>query len=136
MLAEGGFGELSTLRELVSRPDLIADLDSEAENLEGYLYPDTYHFARETTPEQVIATLVSTFRRRYEAQVAPLVAERENFDLRDLVTLASIVEKETQVDEERGLVSSVYANRLRIGMGLYADPTIIYAKKARWHVGR
>ncbi|MEO1087187.1 MAG: endolytic transglycosylase MltG, partial [Acidobacteriota bacterium] len=54
---------------------------------------------------------------------------KPKLNLRELVTLASIVEKETQVDEERGLVASVYSNRLRIGMGLYADPTIIYAKK-------
>ncbi|MEM8996990.1 MAG: endolytic transglycosylase MltG, partial [Acidobacteriota bacterium] len=108
--------------------------DPEATNLEGYLYPDTYHFARGTSEAEIVDTLVETFRRRWAAEIEPLFVERPEsvkpkLDLRELVTLASIVEKETQLDEERGLVASVYSNRLRIGMGLYADPTIIYAKK-------
>lgn len=133
-LAGAGFGELDTLLAEMSDPGRIADLDPEADNLEGYLYPDTYHFARGTGEKEIIDTLVQTFRRRYEKEVAPLLLdlppEREpRLDLRQLVTLASIVEKETQLEEERPIVASVYSNRLRIGMGLYADPTIIYGKK-------
>ena len=128
-IAEAGFGDPDVLLEEVSRAELVADLDPAAENLEGYLYPDTYHFARGTPERVIVETLVATFRRRYEAEVAPVWTPSEEFGLRDLVTVASIVEKETQAPEERGLVASVYTNRLRIGMGLYADPTIIYAKK-------
>ncbi|MCG8459627.1 MAG: endolytic transglycosylase MltG [Holophagales bacterium] len=128
-IADAGFGDRATLLAEVSRSELVADLDPEAENLEGYLYPDTYHFARGTSERVIVETLVTTFRRRYEAEVAPVWTPSADFTLRDLVTVASIVEKETQAPEERGLVASVYTNRLRIGMGLYADPTIIYAKK-------
>ena len=132
-IADAGFGELSVLRREMNRVDLIADLDPRAENLEGYLYPETYHFARGTTEKEIVDTLVGTFRRRFTSEVEPLLAGWEQLvglaDIRDLVTLASIVEKETQLDEERDVVASVYRNRLRIGMGLYADPTLIYGKK-------
>lgn len=128
-IADSGFGELEVLRREMDRVELIADLDPEATNLEGYLYPETYHFARGTTEREVVETLVRTFRRKFESDVAAVLAGRDDLTLRQLVILASIVEKETQLEEERGLVSSVYNNRLRIGMGLYADPTIIYAKK-------
>lgn len=132
-IADAGFGELSVLRREMNRVGLIADLDPRAENLEGYLYPETYHFARGTTEKEIVDTLVGTFRRRFTSEVEPLLAGWEQLvglaDIRDLVTLASIVEKETQLDEERDVVASVYRNRLRIGMGLYADPTLIYGKK-------
>ena len=133
-LAAAGFGRLDIFLAEVSDPSRISDLDPEASNLEGYLYPDTYHFARGTGEKEIVDTLVRTFRQRYEKEVAPLLADlppdyKPQLDLRSLVTLASIVEKETQLEEERPLVASVYSNRLRIGMGLYADPTIIYGKK-------
>ncbi|MEM9598567.1 MAG: endolytic transglycosylase MltG, partial [Acidobacteriota bacterium] len=115
-------------RREMERTELIADLDPDATRLEGYLYPDTYHFARGTSEAEVVSTLVRTFRSRFERDVAPLLSGSD-LGVRGVVTLASIVEKETQRDDERTLVASVYANRLRIGMGLYADPTIIYAKK-------
>jgi peptidoglycan lytic transglycosylase G len=129
VIARAGFGDTEALLVQMQRRELIADLDPEASNLEGYLYPDTYHFVRGASASEVVETLVRTFRRRFDAEVEPVFTPREDFGLRSLVTLASIVEKETQLDEERQLVASVYANRLRIGMGLYADPTIIYAKK-------
>ena len=132
-IADAGFGELAVVRREMDQIDLISDLDPKAENLEGYLYPETYHFARGTSEKEIVATLVGTFRRKFEAEAAPLLndwnALKGISDLRDLVTLASIVEKETQLDDERGVVASVYRNRLRIGMGLYADPTLIYGKK-------
>ncbi len=128
-LAAKGFGDDETLRLGMRRSDLIADLDPEAENLEGYLYPDTYSFARGTAESEIVATLVRTFRKRFTAEVAPLLPGAGGRTVRELVTLASIVEKEARVDGERGLIAGVYANRLRIGMGLYADPTVIYAFK-------
>ena len=132
-IAAAGFGDRATLRAEMDGVERIRDLDPEAENLEGYLYPETYHFARGTREATIIDVLVRTFRERYEAEAAPLVeassSEPDALSLRELVIVASIIEKETQLDEERGLVASVYRNRLRIGMGLYADPTIIYAKK-------
>lgn len=127
-IAAAGFGDQDVLRREMDRVELIQDLDPEANNLEGYLYPDTYHFARGTTEEEIIATLLRTFRKKFSAEVEPLL---DGYDgtMRELVTLASIIEKEAQIDEERPTVSSVYTNRLRIGMPLQADPTTIYALK-------
>ncbi len=129
-IAAQGFGDAAALRREMQRVELVADLDPAAADLEGYLYPDTYHFARGTAEREVVATLVRTFRRRFRDEVEPLLAGRpEEPSIRDLVVLASIVEKEARLDEERPLIAGVYVNRLRIGMGLYADPTVIYGLK-------
>ncbi len=126
-LAAQGFGDPEVLRREMGRSDLVADLDPQASDLEGYIHPDTYHFARGTTEAEVVATLVAIFRRRFRRQVEPLAAGTRT--LRELVTLASIVEKECLVDAERPLVAGVYAHRLRRRMALGADPTVIYALK-------
>lgn len=127
-LATAGVAGSEELLAAFSRPGLVADLDPEATNLEGYLFPDTYHFPRAPGAEAVAAEMVGNFRRRFAADVEPL-APAEAPPLRTLVTLASLVEKEARLDEERPLIAGVYANRLRIGMTLGADPTIIYGLK-------
>jgi UPF0755 protein len=105
---------------------LIADLDPGADDLEGYLFPDTYRFPRAATAEDVVAAMVSGFRRMFDGAMQAEAASR-NLPLRRLVTLASLVEKETGKPDERPLVAAVYLNRLQIGMPLQCDPTIIYA---------
>jgi UPF0755 protein len=127
-LAAAGAGEEAALREAMRDPAPMADLDAEAVTLEGYLFPDTYHFARGTPPTVVAATLVAAFRARWERELRPRLPA-DGPTLRELVTLASIVEKEARRPEERPLIAGVYANRLRQGIALYADPTIIYALK-------
>jgi UPF0755 protein len=99
---------------------LIRDLDPAATSLEGYLFPDTYRFTRTQSLTDMIGTMVRRFRE--EAQALGLTS-----NTRDLVTMASIVEKETAVAEERPLVAGLFYNRLRIGMPLQTDPTVIYA---------
>ncbi len=126
-LAQAGFGDEAEFRRLMESPELVRDLDPEATNLEGYLFPDTYSFARGTTEAEIVAKMVATFREKIEG-VATAEGE-DSLSLRELVTLASIVEKETSLDEERPMVAGVYSNRLRRGMGLYADPTVIYGLK-------
>jgi UPF0755 protein len=126
-LAAQGFGDPEVLRREMGRSDLIADLDPEAPDLEGYLHPDTYHFARGISEAEIIATLVATFRQRFHREVLPLADGSRT--VRELIALASIVEKETQADGERPLIAGVFANRLRRGMALGADPTVIYALK-------
>ncbi len=101
---------------------LITDLDPNAASLEGYLFPDTYHFTRIDTPRDMVAAMVHRFRQ--EAQKIGL--QRED-DVHRIVTIASIVEKETAVPEERPIVASVYYNRLDKNMLLAADPTVVYA---------
>ena len=126
-LAGAGFGDLSAFLEAMSSPGLIADLDPAAESLEGYLFPDTYAFPRGTGEGEIVEAMVSNFRRRVEDHLG--AAAGHGLDPRGLVTLASIVEKEAGAIEERPLVSAVFHNRLARGIGLYADPTIIYALK-------
>ena len=129
-LALQGFGDFKTFTALVKDPALVRDLDPEATNLEGYLHPETYSFPRGATEQQIIAALVEAFRSRYEQNVVPLLSENTQArNVRELVILASIIEKEARLEEERTIIASVYSNRLRISMGLYADPTIIYALK-------
>jgi UPF0755 protein len=93
-------------------------------SLEGYLFPDTYRFARGLAPETVVETMIKRFR----AVTDPFVAEAEqnSFGLRAWVTLASIVEKETGDDTEKPLVAAVFRNRLARPMRLESDPTVIY----------
>lgn len=134
-LEQAGLGEREVFLDLMRSPELIADLDPEAPDLEGYLFPETYSFARHTDEQTVVATLVKTFRQRWEKQVRPLLGASPLHSLRETVTLASIVEKEARVPSERPLIAGVYANRVRQGIGLRADPTVIYALKrlGRWN---
>ena len=99
---------------------LIADLDPGAKNLEGYLFPDTYRFERRLTPSQMLAAMV----RRFRQNSAAIGLEG---DYHRIVTLASLVEKETPVAADRPLVASVLDNRLAKDMPLMTDPTVIYA---------
>ena len=101
---------------------LVRDLDPAAGTLEGYLFPDTYRFTRIDSPRDIAAAMVHRFRQ--EAQKIGLLG---NPDMHRIVTLASIVEKETAAPEERPLVASVYYNRLARRMLLAADPSVIYA---------
>ncbi|MGH9649040.1 MAG: endolytic transglycosylase MltG [Terriglobales bacterium] len=103
-----------------SETALISDLDPGATSLEGYLFPDTYQFSRVQSPRDLAAAMVRRFRQ--EAHSLGIAS-----DARRIVTLASIVEKETSVPEERPLVAGVYTNRLRRNMALAADPTVVYA---------
>ena len=134
-LAGAGFGEPAKLRAEFASATRIADLDPAADHLEGYLFPDTYRFAPRTGERDIADTLVAAFRRQYEKRVRPLRAADDHRPLRELVILASLVEKEAKLDAERPLIAAVYANRLRRGIGLYADPTIIHALKllGRWN---
>ncbi len=105
---------------------LIADLDPGAKNLEGYLFPDTYRFARRLPPDQMLAAMVRRFR---QAGAAIGVTG----DYHHTVTLASLVEKETPVADDRPLVASVLQNRLAQNMPLMTDPTVIYAAMLEKH---
>lgn len=98
----------------------VRDLDPSAPSVEGYLFPDTYHFQPHTPTVEMILTMVKRFR-----QVAQQIAMTG--DYHQIVTLASLVEKETPLDKERPLVASVFENRLDKNMPLMTDPSVIYA---------
>jgi UPF0755 protein len=123
---EQGFGEKGAFLAAAAQPAPIRDVDPAAPDLEGYLFPDTYALPRRTTAEQLVARMSARFEKALSAELRQQAAAR-GLSVRQLVTLASLVEKETARAEERPLVAAVYANRLKIGMGLQCDPTVIYA---------
>lgn len=127
MVAEG-FGTVARWKEITGDPELIRDLDPDASSLEGYLFPDTYKLAPGTTPEAIVKTMVENFRKNFGAELAFIT---NGLDLHQTVTLASIVETEAQLPQERPMIASVYLNRVEKRMPLQADPTVIYAMKLR-----
>lgn len=126
LFASRGFGTAEEFVEAAGNASLIADLDPAARNLEGYLFPDTYALPRRASAAQLVDRMVAGFRRALTDDIRERATAR-GLSVRELVTLASLVEKETAKPEERELVAAVYSNRLRIGMGMQADPTVIYA---------
>jgi UPF0755 protein len=126
ILATEGFGTAEQWREITDDPELVRDLDPEAESLEGYLFPDTYSFAPGTSLQSIARTMVQNFRKQFGDELAFIAT---GLDVHQTVTLASIVETEARLPAERPLVASVYLNRVRKNMPLQADPTVIYALK-------
>jgi len=117
---------LDSVKAAVSDTAQLARLDIPTKTLEGYLFPDTYAFPEGTTARQAVSEMVKRFEREWKpawnARLTTLALNRN-----DIVTLASIIEKEAKRPEERPVISAVYHNRLRAGMLLQADPTIQYA---------
>jgi len=121
-----GFGPAQEFIDAAKNGALVSAVDPGAKDLEGYLFPDTYKLPRHATAEQLVARMVAGFMKTLTPDLIDK-AEGRGLTVRQFVTLASIVEKETGTPEERRLVAAVYANRLKIGMGLQCDPTVIYA---------
>lgn len=121
-----GFGQAAEFVKAAGNASLIKDLDPAATDLEGYLFPDTYTLPRKITAAQLVGRMVSRFEKALSPEIRDRASAR-GLTVRQLVTLASLVEKETAKAEERPIVAAVYSNRHRIGMGMQADPTVIYA---------
>lgn len=122
---ERGFGTAADFESAATNPSLIVDLDPGARDLEGYLFPETYAFPRGTSAKEVVAQMVAHFKQAYDTDLRARAAAAD-LTTRQVVTLASLVEKETGRPEERPLVAAVYRNRLAVGMPMQADPTVIY----------
>jgi len=116
------------LRAAQANVVLISDLVPEAKTLEGYLFPSTYEFTRTESMQEMVAAMVKQFR-----QVAREIGL--STDVERIVTLASIIEKETAIPDERPLVASVYYNRLSKNIALQADPSVIYAERLQGSYG-
>lgn len=110
-------------------PELLSSLGLEDKGLEGYLFPNTYHFPPSTPPREIILSMAEQFRKVFEPLSVQLKPDR-TLTSHEVLTLASIIEKETGIDAERPLVSAVFHNRLKLGMPLQSDPTVIYGLKA------
>ncbi len=106
----------------------IACWDEEASDLEGYLFPETYHFPKGTPAETLVEAMVSEFKKNFD-EIWQSRAREMGMTVREVVILASLIEKETSIPKERKLVSAVFHNRLKRRMKLDCDPTIIYALK-------
>jgi UPF0755 protein len=123
---QAGLGPAEDFRKAAQDESLIQDLDSDARDLEGYLFPDTYSLRRETAAATLVGQMVGSFRKVFPPALQD-AAKARGLTVRQAVTLASLVEKETAVPEERPVVAAVYLNRQAIKMPMQADPTVIYA---------
>ena len=121
-----GFGAATDFIEAATNPSRIQALDAQAVDLEGYLFPETYALPRAVQASRLIAVMVDRFLATYTDRWRR-AAEEQGLTMRQVVTLASLIEEETGKSEERPIVAAVYRNRLRIGMRLQADPTVVYA---------
>jgi len=127
-----GFGTEEEWKNITREADLIRDIAPEADSLEGYLFPDTYMFDPGTPAKTIVEAMVANFRKHWGEEMAFITT---GLSPHETVTLASIVETEAQLPQERPIVASVYVNRVRRRMLLGADPTVIYAMKlaGRWN---
>ena len=121
-----GLFQAAKFLEAARNPALIRDLDPQAPTLEGYLFPDTYKLSRHTTPDQLCRLMTGKFREAWRSL-------HTTADVHRTVTLASLVEKEGKLADERPRIAGVFENRLRIGMKLDCDSTTIYAALLREH---
>jgi len=134
IVERSGLARADAFAKLARDPAFAASLDVPSSSLEGYLFPDTYAFAWGVAPQRILEAMVRRFREvltAAEAKRRPTILLSE----REVVTLASIVEKETGQPEERPRIACVFQNRLRKGMRLQTDPTVMYAtflRTGRW----
>ncbi len=115
-------------QKLCSDPALLDSLDVDAPSLEGYLYADTYRFPKGLDIREVLSTMVNRMREKYDDDMTARTMEM-GLSEREVLTMASIVEKEAISDQERPIIAAVYYNRLRKHMPLQADPTAVYGVK-------
>jgi UPF0755 protein len=124
------FGPAREFLDAAGEGQVVSALDPAARNLEGYLFPDTYSLPRRASARYLVKRMVERFESVMTSDMRRAAAER-GLSLREAVTLASLVEKETAAPAERPVVAAVYHNRLRLRIGLQCDPTVIYALELR-----
>ena len=124
ILEADGLGGSDVFDCVARSPQWLLELDLPSTGVEGYLFPDTYAFSRSAPPGRMLRYMVERFRD----ETGHLTEAREamGMTVHDMVTLASMIEKETGADAERPLISAVFHNRLRLGMPLQSDPTVVY----------
>jgi UPF0755 protein len=134
LLEEQGYGGRDVFRCAMEDIHLLQEFALPASGVEGYLFPDTYAFAPMAEPTDVVRAMLVHFRQESTA----LAARRAAIGLSEaeMVTLASVIEKETGQADERRLISGVFHNRLRLGMPLQSDPTVLYGRDTRGPITR
>ena len=121
-----GLGKASEFVAAARNAEIIRAIDPDAKDLEGYLFPETYTVGRDVSADALVTEMVELFLQTFTPALRE-AAKAQGLTVREAVTVASLVEKETAVPEERPLVAAVYLNRQRIKMPMQADPTVIYA---------
>jgi UPF0755 protein len=122
---KAGFGTAAAFNQAACDPKWQLNYNIEGKPLEGYLFPNTYQFSDGATPQVIIQIMLDEFERRWTAEFTE-EAKVLGFSKHEIITLASIIEAEARVPDERPLVSAVFHNRLRRGWKLQADPTALY----------
>jgi len=115
--------------QATAQPGPIRDLDPAAPSLEGYLFPDTYRFPGSTTPAKAAEVMVARFRQVLDSRFQQALSAQSEGNLHEVLTLASLVEKETPNPDERAEIAGVFARRLQNHMTLDCDPTVVYAAR-------
>jgi UPF0755 protein len=128
MLEEKNLATAEAFLATAASPDVLRRLEILGESAEGYLFPDSYIFVKPVAPEEILEFMVRQFRRKVPPD-AEKQAREAGLSLHQVVTIASIIEKETGVEGEKPLVSAVIRKRLALGMPLQLDPTVIYGVK-------
>ena len=122
---KAGFGTAAAFNKTANDPKWKLNYNVEGKTLEGYLFPNTYQFPEGAPPQVIIQIMLDEFERRWTAEFTE-EAKALGFSKHEVISLASIIEAEARVPDERSLVSAVFHNRLRRGWKLQADPTAIY----------
>jgi len=128
LLKEHSLAEPETFLAAATSPAELERLGIPGTSAEGYLFPETYTLVKPVTPEEILEEMVRMFRKRFTPEMERK-AKASGFSLHQVVTIASIIEKETGIDGEKPLVSAVIRRRLSLGMPLQMDPTVIYGVK-------
>ncbi len=127
LLEAKGLVDKPAFIEATRNRELLESLHIPSGSLEGYLYPETYKFSKAGGARRIVQTLLDTFKERVLQPERVQQAEAMQFTFHEIITLASLIEKETGLGKERKLISSVFHNRLAKNMRLQTDPTVIYA---------
>jgi UPF0755 protein len=126
--AEAGISGVDHFMQMAADPDLLAAYDIDAPSAEGYIFPDTYLFPKGIRTENALGIMIDRMRQKYSDELFERT-EAMGMTENEVLTLASIIEREAIIDSERPLISSVYHNRLKKNMPLQADPTAVYGIK-------
>jgi UPF0755 protein len=134
IVERAGLGSADDFVRIASDGALAAPFDPGARTLEGYLFPSTYAMPHQASASEVARAMVAQFEKVFDGKLRAS-AEQQHMTTREVVTLASLIEKESASPEERPMISGVYRNRLRVHMPLQCDPTVIYALMVagRWN---
>jgi UPF0755 protein len=128
LLENKGFCSSTEFWTAAGRGERVSQFENEPKNLEGFLFPDTYRITRGTAADDIVGMMLKRFEEVYSESLEQQV-QKSSLRFHEVLTLASLIEKETGIDDERELVSAVFHNRLKRRMPLQCDPTVIYASK-------